>query len=120
MNLILFHRLELGETKDAITFAIEPLTQADVTSANPIPIYVTNFVGGALSGILVGVLGLVNQTPGTATPIAGFAVMFAYNPAVQVLITSSISININLITGYLGSIIFKKYKFITKQELNAA
>ncbi|HHJ7298002.1 TPA: PTS sugar transporter subunit IIC, partial [Streptococcus pyogenes] len=84
MNGVLFYRLKLGERKDNIAFAIEPLTQADVTSANPIPIYVTNFVGGAACGVLIALMKLVNDTPGTATPIAGFAVMFAYNPVAKV------------------------------------
>ncbi|MFE8774606.1 PTS sugar transporter subunit IIC, partial [Streptococcus pyogenes] len=102
MNGVLFYRLKLGERKDNIAFAIEPLTQADVTSANPIPIYVTNFVGGAACGVLIALMKLVNDTPGTATPIAGFAVMFAYNPVAKVLITALGCIIISLIVGYIG------------------
>ncbi|MGT2887525.1 PTS sugar transporter subunit IIC [Streptococcus didelphis] len=119
MNAILFHKLKLGERKDNIAFAIEPLTQADVTSANPIPIYVTNFFGGAACGILIALMGLVNGTPGTATPIAGFAVMFAYNPATKVLVTALGCIILSLIAGYIGGIVFKNHKLITKQELQA-
>ncbi|HEP4025014.1 TPA: PTS sugar transporter subunit IIC [Streptococcus pyogenes] len=119
MNSVLFYRLKLGERKDNIAFAIEPLTQADVTSANPIPIYVTNFVGGAACGVLIALMKLVNDTPGTATPIAGFAVMFAYNPVAKVLITALGCIIISLIVGYIGGSVFKNYRLVTKQELQA-
>ncbi|HII1124578.1 TPA: PTS sugar transporter subunit IIC [Streptococcus pyogenes] len=119
MNGVLFYRLKLGERKDNIAFAIEPLTQADVTSANPIPIYVTNFVGGATCGVLIALMKLVNDTPGTATPIAGFAVMFAYNPVAKVLITALGCIIISLIVGYIGGSVFKNYRLVTKQELQA-
>ncbi|HER6178995.1 regulatory protein [Streptococcus pyogenes] len=119
MNGVLFYRLKLGERKDNIAFAIEPLTQADVTSANPIPIYVTNFVGGAACGVLIALMKLINDTPGTATPIAGFAVMFAYNPVAKVLITALGCIIISLIVGYIGGSVFKNYRLVTKQELQA-
>ncbi|HHJ9200174.1 TPA: PTS sugar transporter subunit IIC [Streptococcus pyogenes] len=119
MNGVLFYRLKLGERKDNIAFAIEPLTQVDVTSANPIPIYVTNFVGGAACGVLIALMKLVNDTPGTATPIAGFAVMFAYNPVAKVLITALGCIIISLIVGYIGGSVFKNYRLVTKQELQA-
>ncbi|HFK5838813.1 TPA: PTS sugar transporter subunit IIC [Streptococcus pyogenes] len=119
MNGVLFYRLKLGERKDNIAFAIEPLTQADVTSANPIPIYVTNFVGGAACGVLIALMKLVNDTPGTATPIAGLAVMFAYNPVAKVLITALGCIIISLIVGYIGGSVFKNYRLVTKQELQA-
>lgn len=119
MNGVLFYRLKLGERKDNIAFAIEPLTQADVTSANPVPIYVTNFVGGAACGVLIALMKLVNDTPGTATPIAGFAVMFAYNPVAKVLITALGCIIISLIVGYIGGSVFKNYRLVTKQELQA-
>ena len=55
MNFIFFKRLKICSKKDTIAVAIEPLTQADVVSANPIPIYATNFVGGAIAGIITSV-----------------------------------------------------------------
>lgn len=119
MNGVLFHKLKLGERKDNIAFAIEPLTQADVTSANPIPIYLTNFVGGAACGVLIALMKLINDTPGTATPIAGFAVMFAYNPVTKVLMTAAGCIILSLIAGYIGGSVFKNYRLVTKQELQA-
>ncbi|WP_025728492.1 PTS sugar transporter subunit IIC [Atopobacter phocae] len=117
MNFVLFKRMKFGSDKDTISVAIEPLTQADLISANPIPVYITNFVGGALCGIAISLMGLVNQTTGTATPIAGFAVMFAYNPASKVLIAASICIVASVAAGFLGSIVFKNMPIKTADEL---
>ena len=117
MNYVFFDKMKFGSKKDTIAVAIEPLTQADIISANPIPVYVTNFIGGALSGIIVALMGLVNNTPGTATPIAGFAVMFAYNPAVKVLIAAAGCIIVSVIAGYIGYLIFKNKKILTADEI---
>lgn len=117
MNYVLFSKMKFGSKKDTISVAIEPLTQADIISANPIPVYVTNFIGGALCGVVISLMGLTNMTPGTATPIAGFAVMFAYNEAHRVLITAVICIAISICSGYLGYILFKNYKIRTADEI---
>ncbi len=117
MNFVFFHKMKFGSKKDTIAVAIEPLTQADIISANPIPVYVTNFIGGALSGIIVALMGLVNGTPGTATPIAGFAVMFAYNPAVKVLIAAAGCIAVSVAAGFIGYFIFKNKKIMTAAEI---
>lgn len=117
LNFVFFKKMKFGSKKDTISVAIEPLTQADLISANPIPVYVTNFIGGALSGIIVAVMGLTNMTPGTATPIAGFAVMFAYNPPVQVLIAATGCIIVSIFSGFLGYKIFKNYKIRTAAEI---
>lgn len=117
MNYVFFGKMKFGSKKDTIAVAIEPLTQADIISANPIPVYVTNFIGGALSGIIVSLMGLVNMTPGTATPIAGFAVMFAYNPAIKVLIAAAGCILVSVISGYIGYFIFKNKKILTAYEI---
>ena len=117
MNYVFFDKMKFGSRKDTIAVAIEPLTQADIISANPVPVYVTNFIGGALSGIIVALIGLVNMTPGTATPIAGFAVMFAYNPAVKVLIAAAGCIIVSVLSGYLGYLIFRNKKILTADEI---
>ena len=77
MNYVFFSKMKFGSKKDTIAVAIEPLTQSDIISANPIPVYVTNFIGGAMSGIIVAMMGITVGTPGLATPIAGFAVSVA-------------------------------------------
>ncbi|WP_055070132.1 PTS sugar transporter subunit IIC [Clostridium massiliamazoniense] len=117
MNFVFFGKMKFGSKKDTIAVAIEPLTQADIISANPIPVYVTNFIGGALSGIVIASMGLVNNTPGTATPIAGFAVMFAYNPAVKVLIAAAIIVVLNIIAGMIGYFIFRNYKIMRADQI---
>ena len=117
MNYVFFDKMKFGSKKDTIAVAIEPLTQADIISANPIPVYVTNFIGGAASGIIVALMGLVNMTPGTATPIAGFAVIFAYNPAIKVLIAAAGCIIVSVISGYIGYLIFRKKKILTADEI---
>lgn len=117
MNFVFFGKMKFGSKKDTIAVAIEPLTQADIISANPIPVYVTNFIGGALSGIIVALMGLVNMTPGTATPIAGFAVMFAYNPAVKVLIAAAGCIAVSVASGFAGYLMFRNTKIHTAAEI---
>ncbi|MHC1748247.1 MAG: PTS sugar transporter subunit IIC [Cellulosilyticaceae bacterium] len=117
MNFVFFKKMKFGSKKDTIAVAIEPLTQADLISANPIPVYVTNFIGGALSGIIVSLMGLTNMTPGTATPIAGFAVMFAYNPPTQVLIAAAGCIIVSVLSGYVGYLLFKNFKIYTAAEI---
>ncbi|WP_343342973.1 PTS sugar transporter subunit IIC [Terrisporobacter petrolearius] len=113
MNFVFFSKMKFGSKKDNISVAIEPLTQADLISANPIPVYVTNFIGGAMSGVIIAMMGLVNNSPGTATPIAGFAVMFAYNPPMKVLITAAGCIAVSIAAGFIGYAIFKNYKITT-------
>lgn len=117
MNYVLFSKMKFGSKKDTISVAIEPLTQADLISANPLPVYVTNFIGGALSGIIVALMGLTNMTPGTATPIAGFAVMFAYNPAGKVLVAAAGCIAVSILAGFIGYILFKNTKIKTASEI---
>nr|WP_122640046.1 PTS sugar transporter subunit IIC [Romboutsia sp. Marseille-P6047] len=113
MNFVFFSKMKFGSKKDNIAVAIEPLTQADLISANPIPVYVTNFIGGAMSGVIIALMGLTNNSPGTATPIAGLAVMFAYNPATKVIITAVGCALVSILAGFIGYAIFKNYKITT-------
>lgn len=119
MNFIFFKKMKFGSSKDNIAVAIEPLTQADLISANPIPIYITNFIGGAACGVLIASMGLVNNSPGTATAIAGLAVMFAYNSATKVIITAALCALISFAAGYVGYLIFKNHKIITADIIRA-
>ncbi|WP_185843277.1 PTS sugar transporter subunit IIC, partial [Staphylococcus epidermidis] len=117
MNSALFHRLKLGDRKATISVGIEPLSQADIVSANPIPIYVTNFFGGAIAGIIIAWSGMINNATGTATPIAGFLVMFGFNSLTKVIIYGVVMAIIGTIAGIVGSIVFKKYPIITKKQM---
>ena len=117
MNFVFFDRMKFGDRDTTIAVAIEPLTQADVISANPIPVYATNFIGGGIAGMIVNYFGLINNATGTATPIAGFAVMFGFNPAKEVLITAGLCMVAGITVGYIGSIVFKNYKIKTVKEI---
>lgn len=117
MNGVFFHRMGFGDKKTTIAVAIEPLTQADVISANPIPVYVTNFIGGALAGTIVALYGLVNQATGTATPIAGLMVMYGFNHPLVVTKVALMCAASGIFAGWLGSIIFKNYKIKTVKEI---
>ena len=68
-NGIIFDRLKLGERSNVIAVMLEPLTQADIITQNPIPIYGSNFFGGGLAGLAAAMLGIINNAPGTASPI---------------------------------------------------
>lgn len=117
MNGVFFHRMGFGDKKTTIAVAIEPLTQADIISANPIPVYVTNFIGGALAGVIVALYGLVNQATGTATPIAGLMVMYGFNNPLLVTKVALMCAAAGIFAGYLGSIIFKNYKIKTIYDI---
>ena len=58
-NGIIFHRLKLGDRSNIIAVMLEPLTQADIITQNPIPIYCSNFCGGALAGLSAAVFGII-------------------------------------------------------------
>ena len=110
LNFILFHRMKFGDIRTTISVAIEPLTQADIISVNPIPVYVTNFFGGAAAGVIISMSGLINNATGTATPIAGLAVMYGFNDPLKVTITAALCALVGAIIGYIGSIIFRNFK----------
>lgn len=117
MNGVFFHRMGFGDKKTTIAVAIEPLTQADIISANPIPVYVANFIGGALAGTIVALYGLVNQATGTATPIAGLMVMYGFNNPLVVTKVALMCAAAGIFAGWLGSIIFKNYKIKTVYDI---
>lgn len=82
MNGILFAKMKYGDNKTTIACAIEPLSQADLICLNPISVYVTNFIGGAITGLLTVIYGinilnieqlLFMQNNGTMAIISGFS-----------------------------------------------
>mgnify|MGYP002758715735 FL=1 len=78
-NYLIFRRLKIGDQSDAIAVTVEPLTAADLVSANPIPIYTINMISGGLIGIMISLAGLINNTPGTASVVPGIIAAFAWN-----------------------------------------
>lgn len=120
MNFVFFYRMKFGDRRTTLAVAIEPLTQADLISANPVPIYVTNFIGGSAAGIIVALFGLVNDAIGTATPIAGLIVMYAFNDPFIVTIAALLCALVGTGTGLLGSYLFRKYPICTIKEVRGA
>ena len=110
-NALIFKRLKLGDNGRVLAVMLEPLTQADIITQNPIPIYGSNFFGGALSGIVAAVLGIVNNAPGTASPIPGMLAPFAFNEPMTVILALALAAVGGTIAGFAGSIVFKKLGF---------
>lgn len=106
-NGMIFHRLKFGNKGNVIAVMLEPLTQADIVTQNAIPIYASNFIGGALSGISAAFFGIINNAPGTASPIPGFLAPFAFNNPLTVLLAMSFAALGGILAGYIGSVVFK-------------
>src|SRR5699024_11686227 len=106
-NAWLFYILKIGDLKSIISVAIEPLSKADLITANPLPMYVTNFIGGGLSGMVIAMSGMINDAPGTAAPVPGLLVMFGYNPAGQVVMYAVICALISFLVAVASSYVFR-------------
>lgn len=109
MNFFLFRQLKIGTKKDQLSVAIEPLTQADLISANPIPIYSVNFVGGAIAGLIVAMTGMINDAPGSAAGIPGLLVMYGFNDWTTVTFTAAGLLVLGTGFGLLGSRVFRNF-----------
>lgn len=106
-NGLIFHRLKLGNKSNIIAVMLEPLTQSDIITSHPIPIYCSNFFGGGLAGISAAVFGIINNAPGTASPIPGLMAPFAFNPPMAVIGALFFAILGGSLAGFIGSIVFK-------------
>lgn len=78
-NGIIFKRLKLGNKSNIIAVMLEPLTQAPIVTKNPIPIYGSNILGGGLAGLSAAYFNIINNAPGTASPIPGLLAPFGFN-----------------------------------------
>lgn len=108
-NGIIFARLKLGKPSNIAAVMLEPLTQAHIITRHPIPIYGSNFFGGGLAGIAAALLDIVNNAPGTASPIPGLLAPFAFNPPGKVLLALALGAVGGTLAGFAGSIVFKKF-----------
>lgn len=108
-NGIIFARLHLGDRSSVLAVMLEPLTQAHIITKNPIPIYGSNFFGGGLAGIAAAVLGIVNNAPGTASPIPGLLAPFAFNDPIKVLLALGLGALGGTIAGLAGAAVFKSF-----------
>lgn len=106
-NGLIFARLKLGDKSNVLAVMLEPLTQADIITAHPIPIYCSNFFGGGFAGISAAVFHIVNNAPGTASPIPGLLAPFAFNPAINVIGALFFAVIGGCVAGLAGSFVFK-------------
>lgn len=113
-NGIIFHRMGYGDKSNVIAVMLEPLTQANIITKHPIPIYGSNFFGGGFAGIAAAAFGIINNAPGTASPIPGLLAPFAFNSPLNVLGAFAFAIAGGCFAGFVGSIVFKKLE--TKVE----
>lgn len=107
-NGIVFKRLHLGDKSNIMAVMMEPLTQAPIITANPIPIYGSNFFGGGLAGVSAAVFHIVNNAPGTASPIPGLLAPFAFNDPIKVVLAIVFAAIGGSLAGFVGSQVFKK------------
>ena len=107
-NGIIFARLKLGNKSNVIAVMLEPLTQAHIVTAHPIPIFVSNFFGGGLAGLAAAALGIVNNAPGTASPIPGMIAPFGFNPAGKVVLALALAALGGALAGYVGGTVFSR------------
>ena len=107
-NGIIFHKLGFGNKGNVIAVMLEPLTQANIITANPIPIFSSNFIGGGLAVISAAVFGIVNNAPGTASPIPGLLAPFAFNNPMNVIFALAFAILGGCAAGILGGWFFSR------------
>ncbi|MDN6838733.1 MAG: PTS sugar transporter subunit IIC, partial [Staphylococcus equorum] len=117
LNAVFFQKMKFGSNSTALAVAIEPLTQVDIISSNPIPIYTTNAVAGAINGIITTYFALQIPVTGMATPWAGLLVILGSNPMQRALIAVAIITIVSLLVGFIGSYIFKDFKKITVDDI---
>ncbi|WP_373898870.1 PTS sugar transporter subunit IIC [Haloimpatiens sp. FM7315] len=110
-NGITFHRFKFGNKSNVIAVMLEPLTQANIITANPLPIYSGSFLGGGLAGLVAAYFGIVNNAPGTASPIPGFLASFGFNPPLKVLMAAVLAIIGGIIGGLVMSQVFKALNY---------
>lgn len=108
-NGLIFKRLKLGNKSNVIAVMLEPLTQAHIVTKYPIPIYCSNFIGGGLAGLSAAFFKIINNAPGTASPIPGLLAPFGFNNPVNVILAIGFAILGGCFAGILGSIIFKNF-----------
>lgn len=109
-NGTVFKRLNLGDRSNITAVMLEPLTQADIVTQNAVQIYSCNFFGGALAGLSAAHFKIINNAPGTASPIPGLLAPFGFNPPTAVILSIVFAIIGGTIAGVLGSTLFNRIK----------
>lgn len=107
-NGMIFHKMKYGDKSNVIAVMLEPLTQAHIITAHPIPIFASNFFGGGLAGLAAAAFGIVNNAPGTASPIPGLIAPFGFNPAGNVIAALALAAVGGIAAGYVGGAVFSR------------
>lgn len=102
-NGMIFKNLKLGKKSDVVAVMLEPLTQADIITKNPIPIYTSNFFGGGLAGVSAAYFNIINNAPGTAAPIPGLLAPFGFNEPIKVILALIFASIGGIVAGMVGS-----------------
>ncbi|MDV5168322.1 PTS sugar transporter subunit IIC [Photobacterium rosenbergii] len=107
-NGYIFHSLKLGKSSNTISVMLEPLTQAHIVTRNPVPIFMSNFIGGALAGVIAAYFGIINDAPGSAAPIPGLLASIAFNEPHTLLMSTVAAAIAGLAGGIIGNRIYNK------------
>ena len=107
-NGLIFKTLKLGNNGAVAAVMMEPLTQADIVSKNSLPLYSSNFIGGGLAGVAAAALHIVNNAPGTASPIPGMLAPFAFNEPSAVFLALLLAAIGGTFAGIIGSLFYTK------------
>ena len=62
------------------------------------------------AGISAAVFQIINNAPGTASPIPGLLAPFAFNPPLQVVLALAFAVAGGSLAGFVGSLVFKATK----------
>lgn len=109
-NGILFKKLNLGDNSKIVAVMLEPLTQADIVSQNAVSIYSSNFLGGGLAGLSASYFHIINNAPGTASPIPGLIAPFAFNSPSSVILALAFAVLGGIVGGLVGGTFFASIK----------
>lgn len=107
-NGMIFHKMGYGNKSNIVAVMLEPLTQAHIITAHPIPIFASNFFGGGIAGLGAAMLGIINNAPGTASPIPGLIAPFGFNPPLKVVAALVIAAIGGLAAGWVGGTVFSR------------
>lgn len=117
LNFSLFRKLKFGDDATTVAVTIEPLTQIDIIAANPLPIFGTNLIGGALNGIIISLFNIQIGVTGMATPWAGLIVAFGFNSPMNVILCTLSILVVSTLTAYAGYYVFRNKKIYTVADI---
>ncbi|GAB3515279.1 transcriptional regulator [Photobacterium proteolyticum] len=107
-NGYIFHSLKLGKSSNTVSVMLEPLTQAHIVTRNPVPIFMSNFLGGAMAGTIAAYFGIINDAPGSAAPIPGLLASIAFNDPLTLFMAVVAAAFAGVVGGVIGNQIYKR------------